>query len=73
MRTCSVAGCGAPHHAKGMCSTHYHAAWIPTYERKCSIPGCGRPHAAHGLCVPHWKRNRRYGTPLANCPVGRTA
>jgi len=23
MRTCSVDGCGQPHHAKGLCSRHY--------------------------------------------------
>lgn len=25
MRTCSVDGCGQPHHAKGLCSRHYEA------------------------------------------------
>lgn len=27
MRTCSVDGCGQPHHAKGLCRRHYQAAW----------------------------------------------
>ena len=31
----------------------------------CCIKGCDRPVEALGLCVNHWRRNRKYGSPVA--------
>lgn len=31
----------------------------------CCIKGCDKPVIALGLCVNHWRRNRRYGSPVA--------
>jgi hypothetical protein len=31
----------------------------------CCIKGCEKPVTALGLCVNHWRRNRRYGSPVA--------
>jgi hypothetical protein len=34
-------------------------------DRTCSIDGCARPVKTKGLCDPHYKRQWRYGDPLA--------
>ncbi len=31
----------------------------------CCIKGCEKPVEALGLCVNHWRRNRKYGSPVA--------
>jgi hypothetical protein len=31
----------------------------------CCVKGCDRPSEALGLCVNHWRRNRKYGSPVA--------
>ena len=31
----------------------------------CCIKGCDRPVVALGLCVNHWRRNKKYGSPVA--------
>lgn len=31
----------------------------------CCIKGCDKPSVALGLCVNHWRRNKRYGSPVA--------
>lgn len=31
----------------------------------CCIKGCDKPSVALGLCVNHWRRNRKYGSPVA--------
>lgn len=31
----------------------------------CCIKECDRPSVALGLCVNHWRRNRKYGSPIA--------
>lgn len=31
----------------------------------CCIKGCDKPTLALGLCVNHWRRNRKYGSPVA--------
>ena len=36
----------------------------------CTIPGCGRRRTAYGLCHPHRHRQRRYGDPMADIPIG---
>ncbi len=65
-RTCSVAGCGRRHGAKGLCRHHYQqqrdqkrreetsarrAAEPPIL---CSTPGCERRSGQEGLCRPCW-------------------
>lgn len=32
----------------------------------CCIKGCEKPVIALGLCVNHWRRNRKYGSPVAS-------
>lgn len=74
-KSCAVEGCGKPHKAKGLCSTHYvywknHgvAQYIPVVVMKtpisCSVPGCERPKEARGWCSMHWKRWRAHGDPV---------
>lgn len=31
----------------------------------CCIKGCDKPVEALGLCVNHWRRNKKYGSPVA--------
>lgn len=38
----------------------------------CAVVRCGRPHRAHGLCEAHLARQRRYGDPVAEVPIGAT-
>ena len=70
-RVCSVADCGKPAHARGLCNKHYirlrnhgdPAVLIKDPDRICSIPGCGKPHCARGWCSMHWARWRKWGDP----------
>lgn len=55
-RTCSIDGCGGPHHAKGYCVTHY-------TQGDCGVNGCGKPARIRGWCPAHYKRFRLYGSP----------
>lgn len=55
-RTCSIDGCGKPHHAKGYCTTHY-------TQGDCGVDGCGKPARIRGWCPAHYKRFRLYGSP----------
>ncbi|SFV31327.1 HNH endonuclease [Devosia crocina] len=77
MKTCSVAGCGAPHYAKGYCNTHWqrwkrHGDPLIAYKRTaprpaakvCAVEGCGKGAIAKGLCSKHWQRQKKYGDPL---------
>jgi hypothetical protein len=70
-RLCSVDGCGRPHRARGLCSTHYFRQQKgidlappvrPFYGPTCSVGGCGLPHDSRGLCKMHARRLRASGT-----------
>lgn len=72
-RTCSVEGCGRPHHARGWCLAHYFR-WFQfgelrpndpireRTERTCSVVGCENKHFASGYCNAHRLRVKRYGS-----------
>ena len=72
-RTCSSAGCGERHYAKGMCLKHYResrkakkAAPEPGF---CSVDGCDRKYLASGYCSAHWQRVKKHGDPQAHIPI----
>ena len=66
--TCSIEGCGKPHHARGWCSEHYHR-WksqgdpLATKSRKCSVEDCDASSYARGWCRRHYRRWKLYGDP----------
>jgi hypothetical protein len=72
--TCAVAGCERPHHARGLCHTHYTrhrragdpgpTAITPRGARDplCTVADCTQPHHALGYCHTHYSRWRRTGT-----------
>lgn len=55
MQTCTVAGCGKKHRAKGLCSTHYNQQ-LPERHKKITVSCsyCDQP------CKKDATRNRRY-------------
>ena len=66
---CSIDECEYPHHAKGLCMSHYEqvfrrkqaAGTIKTYKTKlkcCSVEGCDRKHYASGMCKRHYFKRR---------------
>lgn len=72
MTTCSIAGCGSAHYAKGYCFSHYRrmlrhgdplGGQPPRGKNDgpCSVEGCDEPSAKKGLCNAHYLRHRRYG------------
>lgn len=36
----------------------------------CCIKGCDKPSVALGLCINHWRRNKKYGSPVASVRHG---
>lgn len=37
-RTCSIEGCGSPHHCRGLCDYHYHREWnLKNKEKRNAI------------------------------------
>jgi hypothetical protein len=51
---------------------------LPTAEqicerRTCTISDCGRKHYALGWCEGHYKRQKKYGSPVAGKPLTKTA
>ncbi len=78
--TCSVEGCGRPHHGKGLCKLH----WTrknrtgniqedsPVRERQvgtCNAEGCDRPKRTKGFCGAHYIRWRKHGDIQSSIPV----
>jgi hypothetical protein len=64
--TCTVAGCGRPHHCRGLCQGHYRR-WVRTGQvsdgpprrygdQGCTILRCEREHHGDGFCGAHLKR-----------------
>lgn len=80
---CSVPGCNQPHHARGLCQTHYNEQrkkWQRTERlepasasrsgiRTCSVEGCKRPHHARGYCKLHYARLVRPRLKAAGAPA----
>lgn len=71
--TCTVPGCGRPHHSGGLCNPHYQRARrgapldpikAQTHRDGCGYPDCDRKHYALGWCSAHWEQHRD-GRPLA--------
>jgi len=61
---CGIAGCARPHHALGMCSTHYGQRYLLTAQAGvCSAGDCSRPVLAKALCGLHYSRVRLTGSP----------
>lgn len=74
MKTCTVDGCGRPHHARGYCGSHYRM-WRngePIKEIQpqrspltpappCTFAGCDRPAVAKELCHTHYTQQRLRG------------
>ena len=63
---CTVVGCGNLIQAKGLCHTHYVAAWRAkahgprVHKRRvnsgtCSSTACGKPAKARGFCRKHYE------------------
>lgn len=85
-RTCSVAECDVPRHARGFCKKHYQR-FLSTGDpakprtgngrdrkssiRLCAIGDCGRPRHAQGYCNRHYKRLSITGDPMCT-PSGMT-
>lgn len=73
-RTCSVDGCGKPHHSHGFCSSHgsrWKAHGDPLAGKRfaapgatCSVEGCDVAVHAYGLCNSHAHKMRAHGDPL---------
>jgi hypothetical protein len=57
-RSCSVAGCPRPYHARGLCRFHYVR---DTTRGTCSAAGCGKPIYVGGLCGQHYWRQKTWG------------
>ncbi|MHC4201236.1 MAG: hypothetical protein ACYSU0_14700 [Planctomycetota bacterium] len=60
---CSVPGCGAPHHAKGYCKSHYSrirrrrsAEGRAGNAQVCEIAGCSSPISQGRRCTEHLKQ-----------------
>lgn len=69
-RTCSIDGCGLPHHSHGYCSFHNMRVTLGIaidapkrlrYQpgQQCSIDTCDRLAQANGLCKAHWRRQKK--------------
>lgn len=77
-RTCTAAGCSAPHYGKGLCQPHWqrlhrrgtleaHQAAGP---QPCTVDGCGRvERLVRGWCRNHYQQAYRTGDPV---PAPRT-
>lgn len=72
MTACSFPGCGGPHHALGLCGSHYQQRrrGVPLHPILplspppcCTFPGCGRAYSGRGHCEGHLEQLRR-GKPL---------
>lgn len=81
-RTCSVAGCNRPHHARGFCQQHYDDFRKRKHRpggsqaggrKMCSVPGCNRFHHARGYCKMHYAKMAKTGQvsikPSLNVPI----
>ncbi len=67
-RICSIPGCGKPHQARGLCSTHdyrmkkHGTPEIPSHVKSvCTASGCARLAVAHGVCDRHYRRLKAHG------------
>jgi hypothetical protein len=81
-RLCDVAECHEPHHARGLCDTHY-KQWqrkgtvsagpikvVRQYRgARCSVPTCRRRATDRGYCGTHYWRVRAHGDPQAHIPI----
>lgn len=74
MEQCSVNGCDAQTHSRGMCGKHYQAwrrhgdptvkAHAPTGAGTvCDVDGCEKIVKARGYCIVHYTRWLRYDDP----------
>ena len=59
-RSCTFEGCGRPHRARGLCSSHLDQLArgkpltpIRVWKKTCDYPGCDNRHAGNGLCRSH--------------------
>lgn len=62
MNVCTIDGCDAPVHARGLCMKHYRrrlrtGKTDDPKPSKCRL--CGRPTNARGLCMQHYQGLRR--------------